>query len=156
MSAPLDLEALEAKLRRVSGMAAPRTAFFDYVNALRDVADADAPALIAEVRERDVEIARLRAQKDGAYAERDQCVALIARMALKLGYPAWLGRHEGADWDDDWRTIVFVQLPAGQVSWHIHDSELPMFRGLVASGPAWDGHSTEEKYRRVLAPLEEP
>jgi NTP pyrophosphatase (non-canonical NTP hydrolase) len=93
--------------------------------------------------------ARLR---DAVYKERDQCVALIARMALGLGYRVWLGQHPNADWEDDWRTIVFIDLPTGQVSWHIHDSEREWFlRDLhYNSDLIWDGHDTAEKYHRVL------
>ena len=99
----------------------------------------------------DREVERLRLQKDGAYAERNRCVALIARMALAMGWRTGLGRHreDDASWEDDWRNIVFIELPTGQSSWHVHDSELPLFVGLPRYEGVWDGHSTEEKYRRV-------
>lgn len=87
------------------------------------------------------------------YKERDMCVSLIARMARACGYDAWIGQHDGANWDDDWRNIVFIQLPAGQVSWHIHDSELKFFDFLSKKDTPWDGHTTDEKYHRVLSPL---
>lgn len=91
-------------------------------------------------------------QKDMYLSERNRGVALIARMAIALGLPAGLGRHEeeDKDWDDDWRNIVFIDLPTGQVSWHIHDSDLPMFEFLGQYRGQWDGHTTEEKYQRVL------
>lgn len=96
---------------------------------------------------------RLR-ERDDAYRERDQCVAQIAAMAVKLGYPAWISQHDAADesWDPAWRSIVFVELPTGQVSWHIHVSELHLFSFIACSQPSreWDGHSTEEKYERLL------
>jgi len=128
-------------------------------------------------------VTSIQAQKDGAYLERDKCVALIARICHAFGgfwdgskgeyvrsrYDAWLGRHVGEEWEDDWRNIVFVRIPTGQLSWHIHDSELPMFAFLPVRAPlklscdpeddrliplasrwAWDGHTTEEKYRRIL------
>jgi len=98
-----------------------------------------------------------RAAKDGAYRERNLCVAMIARLADHLGWPVWLARHEGGEWDDDWRNIVFIHAPAGQLSWHLHDSEMPNFEWIVMRiGPAWDGHTTEEKYRRALADIEKP
>lgn len=103
---------------------------------------------VAELNQQNV---RLIAQKDGAYEERDKCVAVIARLAAHLHCVAWLGRHEGGEWDDDWRNIVFVELPTGQVSWHIHDSELPLFAFLKPAATPWDGHDTPEKYRRLLA-----
>jgi hypothetical protein len=97
----------------------------------------------------------LAAQKDGAYKERQMCVLAIARAAERLGCPVWLAQHDPADasWDADWRTILFIELHTGQVSWHLHDSEVPMFEQFRYTHPwaAWDGHSTEEKYRRLQA-----
>lgn len=97
------------------------------------------------------EIERLIAQKDMAYAERNKCVALIARMSLALGLKAGIGQHtkEDTSWEDDWRNIIFIELPTGQVSWHIHDSDVPMFLFLSSYDAPWDGHSTELKYERV-------
>lgn len=86
------------------------------------------------------------------YKERDMCVALIARLALALGYDAGIGRHVGEEWEDDWRNIIFIDLPSGQVSWHIHDSELEWFQFLPEYKGSWDGHTTEQKYQRVLLP----
>jgi hypothetical protein len=86
------------------------------------------------------------AAKDGAYAERNKLVALISKL-----FSASLERHpENEEWEDDWRWIVFIDLPTGQVSWHIHDSELNMFDHLPRNaGRKWDGHTTDEKYERV-------
>lgn len=89
--------------------------------------------------------------KNGAYAERNQCVALLARMALALGWRAGLGRHPDldVDWEDDWRAILFIDLPTGQVSWHFHDSERHLLVGLPEYDWKWDGHDTPQKYKRV-------
>lgn len=47
---------------------------------------------------------------------------------------------------------MFIDLPTGQVSWHVHDSELALFDFLPTSDQrCWDGHSTDEKYERLLA-----
>lgn len=96
-------------------------------------------------------IEALEEVKDNAYAERNRCVAAIAALALRLGWTAGLGRHVGEDWEDDWRNIVFIDLPAGQVSWHIHDSELSQFAFLPSYAGTWDGHSADEKYERLAA-----
>ena len=89
-----------------------------------------------------------REAKNAAYAERDQLVA-----ALSKRFPAHLARHDRADWEDDWRNIVCIHLPAGQATWHIHDSELPWFAHLPQLPGHWDGHSTDEKYRRLAGLL---
>lgn len=96
-----------------------------------------------------VEVARKA--KDSAYHERDILVA-----ALSKTYPSHFLRHPDSDttWEDDWRNIVCVHLPTGQATWHIHDSEWHMFLHLTPGSvpcEGWDGHTTEEKYRRVNA-----
>jgi len=115
-------------------------------------------ALAMTERERDGAIAA----KDAAYRERNLCVALIARLALDNSPSeetpnAWLGIHppEDTTWEADWRNIVFVEvLGVGQLSWHIHDSELHLFDFLpVMPRRKWDGHTTEEKYARLRAAL---
>ena len=88
-------------------------------------------------------------QKDGAYAERDRLVCALSKL-----FPASLERHPDSDttWDNDWRWIVFIDLPTGQATWHIHDSELAWFNHLPRfTGKVWDGHTTPEKYARLAA-----
>lgn len=100
-------------------------------------------------------------QLDAVYRERNLVVALAARLALQ--YPrsfAWIGRHQpaaGEEWDPAWENIIFIDIAGQQLSWHIHESELPVFQFLPdcrdlppRSTMRWDGHSTEEKYRRIL------
>ena len=36
-----------------------------------------------------------------------------------------------------------------QLSWHIHDAEISMFDHLTYKEFQWDGHSNEDKYRRL-------
>lgn len=102
--------------------------------------------------------------KDQAYWERNQLVR-----ALSVLFPAWLEKHPESDkdWDDDWRTIVFIEIPTEeltnkyvqggfdlnykrQLSWHLHDSDVDWFSHLeMREGNSWDGHTTEEKYSRL-------
>ena len=109
-------------------------------------------ALRAELEAAKAELQQAREAKDGAYRERDMLVAALSKI-----FPASLERHpDNEKWEDDWRWIVFIDLPTGQATWHIHDSELPMFDHLPRlQGRKWDGHSTDEKYIR-LAALPEP
>ncbi len=95
------------------------------------------------------EIARAEGAKDTAYKERNALVNALCKL-----FPASLERHPDSDtaWEDDWRWIVFIDLPTGQATWHIHDSEVPAFSHLPrGAGRTWDGHTTEEKYRRLEA-----
>lgn len=95
------------------------------------------------------DLAEMTARKDGAYLERNRCVALIARMALASGWRAGIARTAIEGWSADWHGCVYVDLPTGQVSWHYHDSQAHLFADLPAYTGAWDGHDTPEKYRRV-------
>lgn len=87
----------------------------------------------------------ITAELNSVYAERDKLVSALSKL-----FPSHLTKHEG-EWEDDWRNIVCVHLTTGQATWHIHDSELPWFSHLSQQENHWDGHSTEEKYERVLA-----
>ncbi len=95
-------------------------------------------------------------QKDGAYSERDRCVAALARLAVAQGWTCGISRHEETDesWDRDWMNIVYIDFPTGQCSWHIHDSELAWFAFLPRYERAWDGHTTDQKYERATAPVD--
>jgi hypothetical protein len=85
--------------------------------------------------------------KDFAYMERDILVSLLSKL-----YPSHLTRHPvDESWEDDWRTIVCIHSPTGQLTWHIHDSEMGFFTHLEMQENHWDGHSTAEKYKRVLS-----
>lgn len=98
---------------------------------------------------KDARIAELESQKNQAYSERNLLVAALSKV-----FPSSLERHseEDSEWENDWRWIVFIDLPSGQASWHIHDSEYELFSHLpVKAGRVWDGHSTEEKYARLKA-----
>ena len=91
----------------------------------------------------------LREAKDQAYRERNLLVAFVTRV-----YPSHLMRHPAADtpWEDDWRWIVCVHSPTGQMTWHIHDDDVGLFEPLVMEGELpghWDGHTTADKYERL-------
>jgi hypothetical protein len=87
-----------------------------------------------------------------AYTERNLVLALLVDYA-KGGLTSdriGIKKHQGEDWEDEWRNVLFIDLPhVGQVSWHLHDSELLNFPGIGEYKGEWDGHDTEEKYRRV-------
>ena len=89
-----------------------------------------------------------RAAKDAAYAERNRLVALLAAL-----FPGSLEENAAgspADRAEGWNWVVYVGLPTGQATWHLHDRELPLFAHVPRNqGRTWDGHTTEEKYARV-------
>lgn len=105
--------------------------------------------LVDRVHELEGTVTRLRELKDLAYLERNRCVALLASLALAAGWCAGTRRIAIEGWSEDWHGCVYIELPAGQVSWHYHDSHAHLFAHLPAYPGEWDGHDTAEKYRRV-------
>lgn len=80
------------------------------------------------------------------YAERNNMVAFISKL-----FPSYLSEHPVSDphWPLEWSTLVFIETPKGQMSFHINKDELPKFKHLEFKENKWDGHSSEEKYRRL-------
>jgi hypothetical protein len=75
-------------------------------------------------------------ESDTAYESRYPLVLGALYVATQLGWPAGV-RIDPAQ--PEW-PVAYIETPEGQVSWH-----------LPQHGHEWDGHSTEEKYRRVRA-----
>lgn len=84
---------------------------------------------------------------DGAYAERT--LLILALCAL---FPSGMKKAPVRGMPREFETAVYVDTPAGQMSWHIHEDDLPAFAHLPPYPGEWDGHSTTEKYRRLLDP----
>lgn len=103
-------------------------------------------ALDAELSILRVELANQKTSKKFAYSERNRLVA-----ALSKCFPGRRMRHhdDDVDWEDDWRWVVCLDLPTGQVSWHIHDEELHWFDHLPIKPNNWDCHSTAVKLDRL-------
>lgn len=74
------------------------------------------------------------------YERRNKAVIAALFHAQAYGYAA------GIRFDDDEPEypVVFIELNTGQVSWHI-----------TQHVEAWDGHDTEEKYKRLHAYIKE-
>lgn len=79
------------------------------------------------------------AAHDTQYAERYVLVFRAIPLALAAGYRAGV-RIDDAE--PGW-PVAYIELPTGQVSWHMPEHEHP-----------FDGHSTDEKYQRVRAFVE--
>lgn len=106
-------------------------------------------SIFSRLIRRTSEYLKMKARKDAAYLERNQCVALIARLALKSGYRVVVTKTAIKGWSEDWHGCIYIGLPTGQVSWHFHDSHAYIFADLPTGKCTWDGHDTVEKYRRV-------
>jgi hypothetical protein len=85
---------------------------------------------------------------DDIYVERDKILVLLARWALEQGYPVGIGIDQ--EKPAIWQYVLYMDLPSGQVSWHILENELEWFSFLPDYADDWDGHDRDEKYARVL------
>ena len=78
---------------------------------------------------------------DEAYLDRNLAVQALAKMGEKCGYK--VGIKDDPEWP-----ILYINLPTGQVSWHIPKNELievfPTYAGK------WDGHDLKEKRKRLI------
>jgi hypothetical protein len=90
-------------------------------------------------------IKELERDRDGAYLERNQLVALLASV-----YPSGIKRTAIEGWHEDWHGCVYVDFPWGQASWHYHVSQADLFAHLPPYQGQWDGHSTEAKYTAIV------
>lgn len=88
-------------------------------------------------------LAAAEAATNGAYSERNKLVVALSKLfSASIETPDVV--------EDGWNWVVIIDLPTGQVSWHIHDDEIPQFAHLAPhQGRAWDGHTAEEKYQRL-------
>lgn len=93
----------------------------------------------------------LEEDKDKAYRERNLVLALLVE-CLKRGMTSneiGIKQDDREDWEDEWRNVLFIDLPTGQISWHLHKSELVNFPNVPKYQGNYDGHTTEEKYERI-------
>lgn len=76
------------------------------------------------------------------YRERAHLVAFLTTL-----YPS-VGCYCNADSPE--YLVVYIETPVGQMSWQIHPEDLDLFDGLpIVEQQVWDGHSTEDKYRKL-------
>jgi len=83
-----------------------------------------------------------QASMDEVYEDRNLLVQLVARLAGQLGIRTGIGVDEK---EPEW-PVIYVDLPTGQVSWHVPRDELLISLGRYDS---WDGHSTADKRVRI-------
>lgn len=80
--------------------------------------------------------------KISIYRERAHLVAFLTTL-----YPS-VGSYN--DPEEPEYCVVYVESPVGQMSWHIHPDDMDLFEGLrIVQSHNWDGHTTEEKYRKL-------
>ena len=126
----------------------PGVSSIDEVRKQRDRFAAEARENITLAFDIELELEKIYQDKQQAYRERNKLVCALSKI-----FPAHLCHHETDDetWDPEWMWIVRIDLPTGQASWHLKRGELKDFKHLEIKDNDWDGHDTEEKYRRLDA-----
>ncbi len=85
---------------------------------------------------------RLITAKETMRIERDACISLLAKLALAQGLTV------GATEDNS----IVVELPSGQVSWKIAESETHLLDGLPVYTQTVQELELQETYTRVMNP----
>ena len=90
--------------------------------------------------------AELKQWRDGtqdnlnqAYTERNILASIACKMAIALGFKAGIGKDNNEDWDDEWRNLIYIELPNGQISYHIAPHDLSVIKDLPEYDGKWDG-----------------
>lgn len=79
-----------------------------------------------------------------AYLDRNLLALALARRCEWDFLRVWVDRSQDPD-----RPILYIELPTGQVSWHIPADTPGMDYPFRGPGVPWDGHTTEEKRLRL-------
>ena len=82
------------------------------------------------------------AKLNDVYNERNRVIALLTKF-----YPSYMAIDDTSE--DGFKNIVYIETPQGQLSWHITDEEVSLFKHLKYEENKWDGHTTREKYQRI-------
>jgi len=83
--------------------------------------------------------------RDSACSERNFLVSVLAEFAKRCGYRTGVAVDPSAH--PGFQTVIYIDLPTRQVSWHISDSGAKDIH-LEPYPGTWDGHTSKEKYAR--------
>jgi hypothetical protein len=56
-----------------------------------------------------------------------------------------------SDADEPEWNVLTVMGPTGQMTWHISPDDMDLYGHVERRHVLWDGHTTEEKYERMVA-----
>lgn len=86
-----------------------------------------------------VKLAEQTEATDKAYTQRAIVAIAFANTVLANGGSAGVGTDDREDQPSNWRVVLYVDTPAGQLSWHIAPSDQYMLDGLPQYTKPWDG-----------------
>ena len=108
-------------------------------------AQEDAKAEVVALKQ-NIEQMRNDSSKNKAYREVNELASALASL-----FPSWVGVDPS---EPDW-PVLYVQLPTGQVSWHIGKDDADLIEGIAREGSAWEGHTREDRSARLQALVED-
>ena len=115
------------------------------IDALIAAAQEDAKAEVVALKQ-NIEQMRNDSSKNKAYREVNELASALASL-----FPSWVGVDPS---EPDW-PVLYVQLPTGQVSWHIGKDDADLIEGIAREGSAWEGHTREDRSARLQALVED-
>jgi hypothetical protein len=91
-------------------------------------------------------------QLDAVYHDRNLLALLCARLAEQLQFDVFLS-DDPEEEDGKWY-IIFIELPTGQVSYHVPGELVYGQNWPDGKSSEWDKHSTPDKHIRIVKYLE--
>lgn len=101
-------------------------------------------AAVESLGKHTLDVAAAGQRVDAAYRERNTLVALLSKL-----FPSGYGKTAIEGWDEAWHNCCYIDFPWGQASWHFHDDDKFLFEHLSPYQGEYDGHTTEEKYKKI-------
>lgn len=97
------------------------------------------------LRKLEGQVAELKLQRNASYRERN----ILAGLLVKLLPGSGTGIDPAIPEGKNYRHVVFLELPAGQVSFHCRDADFQLLKHLPAYGRPFDGHSKIQAIERL-------
>lgn len=117
-------------------------------DARADVAESRTDSLLDEVQTLSTALQNQREATNLAYSQRAIAAVALAHTVLYYGGNAGIGLDSRENQPNAWRVVLYVDTPAGQLSWHIAPDDQAMLEGLPTYSGKWDGtyHSSNQDF----------
>lgn len=111
----------------------------DVAETRADVAESRTDYALEEVQTLSMALENQREATNLAYSQRAIAAAALAHTVLCYGGTAGVGLDSRENQPNAWRVVLYVDTPAGQLSWHIAPDDQAMLEGLPEYAGTWDG-----------------
>lgn len=90
-----------------------------------------------------------KTQLDDVYHQRNMLALALAKHTLELGLEAGIGIDPDEP-SPDWRFVLYIDVPGGQLSYHLAPHEVAMFTDQLPSySKRWDGSSKDQHHHLI-------